>query len=121
MPKKNRRDKRGSSPMRTGAVVSSRRPDSVKDLLARRAPALTRVTDQAARANFWNEWLSQRLPAEVRPRISGVVEREGVLVIFAESAAWSARLRYAVQELDAEFRTAAEGIASVVVRVRPRD
>jgi hypothetical protein len=94
--------------------------DSVKDLLARRAPALKRVTIQAARANFWNEWLSEHLPAEIRPRLSGVVEREGTLVIFAESAAWSARLRFQVQELEPQILAAATGLTAVRVRVRPR-
>lgn len=121
MPKKTRRDKRGSSPVRTGARTASRRLDSVKDLLARRAPTLTRVTTQAARANFWSEWLSARLPVEIRPRLSGVVEREGTLVIFAESAAWSARLRFAVQELEPQILAAAGGVTAVLVRVRPRD
>ncbi|HXZ59019.1 MAG TPA: DciA family protein [Steroidobacteraceae bacterium] len=80
-----------------------------------------RVTTQAARANFWNAWLSERLPAEIRARLSGVVEREGTLVIFAESAAWSARLRYAVQELEPEILAAAHGLSAVQVRVRPRE
>jgi hypothetical protein len=80
-----------------------------------------RVTTHAARASFWNEWLSDRLPAEIRPRVSGVVERDDALVIFAESAAWSARLRFAVQELEREILAAAGGLTSVVVRVRPRD
>jgi hypothetical protein len=79
-----------------------------------------RVTAQAARANFWSEWLSQRLPAELRARLSGVIERDATLVIFAESAAWSARLRYAIQELEPQIRAAAAGLDSVVVRVRPR-
>jgi predicted nucleic acid-binding Zn ribbon protein len=121
MPKKVRRDKRGSSTVSSGAVGNRRRPDSVKDLLARRAPTLMRVTAQAARANFWSEWLSKRLPAEISPRISGVVERDETLVIFAESAAWSARLRFAVQELEREILSAASGLSGVVVRVRPRD
>ena len=106
--------------MRSGAVGVSRQLDSVKDLLSRRAPALTRVTTQAGRASFWDEWLSGHLPAEIRPRISGVVEREGTLVIFAESAAWSARLRYAVQDLEPQILAAAAGLERVVVRVRPR-
>jgi hypothetical protein len=80
-----------------------------------------RVTTQAARASFWNAWLSARLPAEVRARVSGVVEREGTLVIFAESAAWSARLRYAVQELEPEILAAARGLTAVQIRVRPRE
>jgi hypothetical protein len=121
MPKKISRNKRGSSRMRSGAVGISRQLDSVKDLLSGRAPVLTRVTAQAGRARFWNEWLSGHLPAELRARLSAVVEREGTLVIFAESAAWSARLRYAVQELEGEILAAADGLERVVVRVRPRD
>jgi hypothetical protein len=107
--------------VRSGAGASSRRPDSVKDLLARRAPVLTRVTAQAARANFWDTWLSQHLPAEICPHVSGVVEREGTLVIFAESAAWSARLRFTVQEIEAEILGAASGLTAIRVRVRPRE
>jgi hypothetical protein len=121
MPKRISRNKRGSSPMRSGAVGISRQPHSVKDLLARRAPALLRVTTQAARGRFWDEWLSGHLPAEMRARVSAVVEREGTLVIFAESAAWSARLRYTVQELEREILAAADGLERVVVRVRPRE
>jgi hypothetical protein len=107
--------------MRTSAVVGSRRPHSVKDLLLRRAPTLTRVTTQSARANFWNEWLSDRLPPEIRARVSGVVERDGTLTVFAESAAWSARLRFIVQELEPQILAAAGGLTAVRVRVRPRD
>jgi hypothetical protein len=81
---------------------------------------LTRVTDQAERANRWNSWLAGQLPPELRPRVSGVVERCGTLVIFAESAAWSARLRYAVLELEAAIRAADPGIGTVAVRVLPR-
>jgi hypothetical protein len=94
--------------------------DSVKELLARRLPGLTRVTDQAARQNFWNDWLSERLPAELRPRICGVSERNGTLVIFGESAAWSARLRYAVVELEPAMRAADPQLANIEVRVLPR-
>jgi len=120
MPKKVRRDKRGGLRVSTGAVRTHRTPHSVKDLIAQRAPALMRVTAQAARANYWNEWLSERLPPELRPRISGVVERGATLVIFAESAAWSARLRFCVQELEPQILAAATGLAAIAVRVRPR-
>ena len=121
MPKKVRRDKRGSSPMRTGAGRMSRRVHSVKDLLSQRAPVLMRVTHQTARANFWTDWLSLHLPPELRSRISGVIERDGTLVICAESAAWSARLRYSVSELEPKIRAAATNLTDVQVRVRPRD
>jgi len=60
------------------------------------------------------------LPAEIRGKLTGVVERDGILILFAESAAWSARLRYAVQEIEAQILEAKPGIASVNVRVLPR-
>jgi len=79
-----------------------------------------RVTAQSARQNFWSCWLSERLPAEIAVRVSGVNERAGTLVIFAETAAWSARLRYAVLELESEMRAADRTLIAVKVRVLPR-
>jgi hypothetical protein len=78
------------------------------------------ITHQAARQNFWNHWLSVHLPAEIHPRISGVAERDGTLVIFAETAAWSARLRYAVLELEPDIRAASPELTGIIVRVLPR-
>ena len=103
---------------RTGPVSAP--VHSVKDLLARRAPGLSRVTTQVARQNFWSCWFSTRLPPEICPRLSGISERDGILTIFAESAAWSARLRYAVLELEREIRAADPGLLSIEVRVLPR-
>ena len=93
---------------------------SVKDLLGRTLQGLTRVTDQAARAHFWNEWLSSHLSAEIRSRVSGVAEQDGRLTVFATSAAWSARLRYAVAELEPEIRAAEPRLTDIAVRVLPR-
>ena len=106
--------------MRSRTSPVSLKADSVKELLARRAPALTQITQQAARQNFWNHWLSIHLPAELRPRISGVTERDGTLVIFAETAAWSARLRFAVLELEPDMRAATPQLSRIQVRVLPR-
>ena len=94
---------------------------SVKDLLSRAAPALTRVTDQAQRSRFWRSWLSTHLPAELEARITGISEQHQKLVIFAESAAWSARLRFALLELEADLRAAAPAqLGAIEVRVLPR-
>jgi hypothetical protein len=106
--------------MRNGAAPLPAPAHSVKDLLGRALPSLTRVTDQAARANFWNRWLSAHLAPEICTRVSGVVERNGELVIFAESAAWCARLRFALLELETDIRAAAPTITAVAVRVLPR-
>jgi len=120
MPKKMNRDKRGKAPMRSRTGPISAPAHSVKELLARRGPTLTRITAQASRQNFWNGWLSTHLPSEIRPRVTGVTERDGTLVIFAETAAWSARLRYAILELEREIRAADPALTDIKVRVLPR-
>jgi hypothetical protein len=121
MPKRGARDKRGGSRIsrRRRAEIRTQ-PDSVKALLERVSPALTRVTDQAARQGAWRIWLAAHLPKDLAARVSGVVEREGTLVLFAESAAWSARLRYAIQEIEAPLRAAHPQIGEIKVRVLPR-
>ena len=83
-------------------------------------PLLKRVTDQASRQQFWQSWLGGHIPAALHARISGLIERDGTLVIFAESAAWSARLRYAVLELESDIRAADPGLTAIRVRVLPR-
>lgn len=93
---------------------------SVGDLLNRRhIPVLSRITGQSARQAFWRDWLAVHLPAGLAGRITGIVEREGTLTVFAESAAWSARLRYAMEELGAAVREADPHIERVVVKVMP--
>jgi hypothetical protein len=81
---------------------------------------LTRVTEQAVRQNFWNEWMSLHLPAEIRAKISGIMQRDRQLVIYAQSAPWSARLRYALLELEPAIRAADPELTDIAVRVLPR-
>jgi hypothetical protein len=121
MPKPGRRHKRGGSAFpRTKVSKPFHAADSVKDVLARGTPNLTRFSDQASRQRDWLQWLAKHLPADLTAHLSGVVEREGTLVIFAESAAWSARLRYAVLELEAPLRTFQPAIQHVDIKVLPR-
>jgi len=121
MPKLPRRNKRDGSriPSAAGSRLSNQ-TDSVKALLAKMTPGLKRVTDQGERQDFWRRWLDAYLPVQIRGKLTGVVERDGILIIFAESPAWSARLRYAVQEIEAQILAAKPGITSVNVRVLPR-
>ncbi|MDE2449364.1 MAG: DUF721 domain-containing protein [Gammaproteobacteria bacterium] len=81
---------------------------------------MSQAADQTARQAFWSPWLQARLPPELRPKITGITERDGNLVVFAESPAWSARLRYALQELAPRIREAQPDIKEVSVRVLPR-
>ena len=121
MPKLPRRNKRDGSRNRgTAGSRLSNQTDSVKEILSKVTPGLKRVTDQARRQDFWRDWLDTYLPVEIRGKLTGVVERDGTLVIFAESPAWSARLRYAVQEIEAQILAAKPGITAINVRVLPR-
>jgi hypothetical protein len=80
---------------------------------------MTRVTDAGARGQFWSGWLCRKLPTELAPHVVGVVERGERLVIYASSPAWSARLRYAISELEPQLRAAAPALISIAVRVQP--
>jgi len=121
MPNKLRRNKRGGSRnLATNVSKPFRTPDSVKAVLGRASPALTRVSDQVSRQNYWKNWLTEHLPTDLTTRLSGVVERDGTLVIFAESAAWSTRLRYLMQELQPLIKQAQPTIQHVSVRVMPK-
>jgi hypothetical protein len=121
MPNKLRRDKRsGTRNLATNVSKPFRPTDSVKDVLGRSSPTLTRVADQAERQNHWKQWLAQHLPAELATRLSGVVERDDTLVIFTESAAWSARLRYFMHELEGQIKQTRPAIQHVSIRVMPR-
>jgi hypothetical protein len=115
MPNKIKRDKRGKLRMRR----RERSADSVKDLLARNIPALQRLSEQAGRQELWRTWLDTHLPQEARAQISGIVERHDTLVIFTRSAAWSARVRFAVAEIEAALKRAHPLIVAIEVRVLP--
>ena len=115
MPNKMKRDKHGKSRMRR----RERSGDSVKDLLARSNPALQRLSEQRARQALWHAWLEVHLPAEARAHLCGIVERHDTLVLFTASAAWSARVRFALAEIEAALKSAHPQIARVEVRVLP--
>jgi hypothetical protein len=106
--------------MSSGARREPAATHSVKELLARVVPTLTRVTEGVSRENYWSTWLSQHLPAEIHARISGVSEQRGTLTVFAESPAWSARLRYALLEFEPQIRAAGPAVQNIQVRVLPR-
>ena len=116
MPNKIKRNKRDTMRLRSAQA----RGDSVKDLLTRAHPALARLSDQAARQGAWRGWLAAHLPDAANTHICAVVERHDTLVIFTPSAAWSARVRFALAEVEVALKSAHPQIARVEVRVAPR-
>lgn len=70
----------------------------------------------------WGEWLRERLPDELAPHLLNAVPKGSVgspreLVLLADSAAWCARLRYALGALEREIRSRDAAIARISVRV----
>ena len=116
-----RRNKRNESRIRnTNGSRLSNPTDSVKEILSKLTPGLKRVSEQTQRRDFWRDWIDEHLPAEITGKITGIVERDGVLVLFAESAVWSARLRFTVEEMKPQILAAKTGLTEVNVRVLPR-
>ena len=83
-------------------------------------PAVTAVTLERERTALWQDWLAAHVPAALAARVTGLTEREDTLVVFAESAAWCARLRFALQELEAAARELRPQLKAIEVRVLPR-
>ena len=116
-----RRNKRNESRIRnTKGSCLSNPTDSVKEILSKLTPGLKRVSEQTQRRDFWRDWIDAHFPAEITGKITGIVERDGVLVLFAESAVWSARLRFTVEEMKPQILAAKTGLSEVNVRVLPR-
>jgi hypothetical protein len=96
--------------------------DSVKTLLGNPSHSVFgRLNEQARAHERVRKWLENQLPQELVARLSGVVERQDTLVIFTESAAWSARVRYAVAEIEPALLREFPNISVLTVRVMPRE
>jgi hypothetical protein len=121
MPNKPPRNKARTSHFRQKTRGRSRVGSSVKGLIAgSRSTLFARISAQKSAADAWRAWLEPRLPAELHSRISGLVERDGTLTVFTESAAWSARLRFALADVERDVKAKNPSLTSVIVRVMPR-
>jgi len=99
----------------------SRNPlDSVKDLLQRSTPVLAGLQREALRQRDWLQWVQRELPEELAAHVTGVTEQAGALVIFAESAGWGVRLRYAAPQLLEAVARQQGNIEAIRIRVAPR-
>jgi Dna[CI] antecedent, DciA len=119
MPNKSKPHKKGSHLLvRTGRDIS-KPTHSVKDLLSRVTPVFTPISNQRIQQEGWREYLDQRLDRSLAKHVTGVVERDGSLVIFAESAGWCTRVRYAIADIEKEMREKQPNLSSITVRVMP--
>lgn len=91
--------------------------DPLKPVLAGLDPALVKLAQKAAAAASLTEKLRQSLPESLRPHIVAAARRGDDLVVIVDSAAWSARVRYAGPRLREQLQAAGEPVTGKL-RVR---
>jgi hypothetical protein len=117
MPKPPGRHKKFPSSMSNRSANSGRKPFIVKDLLAK-SGLLSKASAQLVDSNQqWRDFFRNRLPKGLPEQIDTLVEDAGTLTVFASSAAWSARLRYALLELEPEMKRESPRLKRCVVKV----
>src|SRR5258706_7313329 len=83
------------------------------------SPALRQRAKEAFEKQTVIAWLQSQLAADFRPHVSAAELRGGVLVVTADSAAWSARLRYVLLPMLPVIEKRWPEISACQVRVRP--
>jgi hypothetical protein len=85
--------------------------DPLKPLFSGSGSALETLARKAAAAAGLTTTVQELLPAELRPHVLAAVRRSEDLVIIVDSAAWSARVRYAGPRLREQLQAAGEPVA----------
>jgi hypothetical protein len=78
---------------------------------------IAQFADQQSR---WSAVLNSTLDPALAARVTGTGFEGGTLTVYVESAAWSARLRYALAECLPRLRETEGALTTVNVRLRPR-
>jgi hypothetical protein len=119
MPKTPPQDKPKLAVLGPGTRTRSRKISSVGELLSRQ-PAARALQATVGAQQQWLDWLRAKLPAELRNHVVGAVPRRDTLIVYASSAAWSTRLRYALADVPAaECQALDSRIRALSVRVMP--
>jgi predicted nucleic acid-binding Zn ribbon protein len=79
---------------------------------------LRRIAANIPLQQSWADWLRGMVAAELAGHIVNAVPKNGQLVVFADSAAWGTRLRYALAALQANIAGRDATILRASVRVQ---
>jgi Dna[CI] antecedent DciA-like protein len=125
MHKKPRPYKKSGARNGNSAVTHPIKTLQINDLLSKR-PSLARLTEAVPAQQAWVQWFRSALPADLAAHVVNVVPRSAAtsgrateLVIFADSAAWGTRLRYALAALDSRIRARDAAVGGWRVRIAP--
>jgi hypothetical protein len=92
---------------------------SVNDLLSGQA-GLRRITAAIPVQQSWAAWLRGAVASELAGHIVSAVPKNAELVVFADSAAWGTRLRYALTALLPHITARDAALARISVRLQSR-
>ena len=93
--------------------------DRLRPLFSGTLSGVERLAKKAAEAVTLATLVRQELPEPLRPHIVGAVRRADDVVVMVDSAAWSARVRYAGPRLKQRLAELGEPVnGKVRVRVR---
>jgi len=81
-------------------------------------PGLARIGATIPVQQSWVDWLRTAVVAELAGHIVSAVPKNAELVVFADSAAWGTRLRYALAALQSEIAARDSAISHTSVRVQ---
>jgi hypothetical protein len=68
----------------------------------------------------WADWLRATLAAELAGHLVTAVPKNAELLVFADSAAWGVRLRYALQALLPQITARDAALSRITVRIQAR-
>jgi Dna[CI] antecedent, DciA len=120
MPKRPPRNKKFRPRLETPRAYGQRGPFNVKDLLAKAGITSKGIAQFADQQSRWSAKLAAALDPALFEKITGTGFDAGTLTVYVESAAWSARLRYALAECLPLLQEAEATLTTVSVRLRPR-
>ena len=94
----------------------------LKPLFGGSMPGLEQLARRAAAADSLTAAVRRELPGELAAHVVSAARRDDDLVIIVDSAAWTARVRYAGPRMKQRFAELGEPVAGKIrVRVRGRE
>ena len=109
----------GAAPATKGTAGRHGNIKSVNDLLSNRS-GLGRIVERIPAQLSWAEWLRTQVPVVLADHIVSAVPKTAQLVVFADSAAWAMRLRYALAAMQPQILARDATLLRTSVRVQMR-
>ena len=102
MPIKTLHDKKKRRPLTATSRKHLTKPKSINELLSK-SSVLRELGHSFAPQEDWLDWLRKKLPEALALHLKAVELKPGALAVYTDSANWSARVRYALAEFEADI------------------